>query len=104
VLVAACLYEADEDGSLRTDREGDPDPRYRVTERKVRTWPARVVRSMFDWIKRVSHLEEKEDTEESLLAEIEKLESKLSKLREAKNKADPTEDGGCSESMTVTSG
>lgn len=64
----------------------------------VATWPDRIVKPMFDWVKSHSKLQE-EDTEESLAADIARLQAKLEALRASKAGqpagagADPTPGG-----------
>jgi hypothetical protein len=56
VLVAACLFE---EGSNRC-----------VTEAVVRTWPSRVVKPMFDWVKEVSKLDESSNSLDEVKGQI----------------------------------
>ena len=49
----------------------------------VATWPDRIVKPMFDWVKSHSKLQE-EDTEESLAADVARLQAKLEALRASK--------------------
>lgn len=60
ILISQCLYAADKDGGIRTTPNGDPDPKSLVPLYTVRSWPSRAVKPMFNWVKRVSDLEEKD--------------------------------------------
>lgn len=56
LLVALCLYYADEAGALRVQANGDPDPRHLVQLEIIRSWPSRIVKKMYDWVMTASGL------------------------------------------------
>jgi hypothetical protein len=64
LLVHLCLYVPGLDGKIRL-RDGQPDDSTRVPLSRVRSWPARVVKPIFERAKAISELEEKE-TQEAL--------------------------------------
>lgn len=53
LLVSLCLFEADEDGSVRASKNGNP---VAVPLAVVRSWQGRVVKKMFDWVSEASGL------------------------------------------------
>jgi hypothetical protein len=56
-LVQMCTYEADEEGQLPR-KDGRPDVSKRVPFNVVSSWPSRLVKPLFTWIKDVSDLGE----------------------------------------------
>lgn len=73
LLVSLCLYEADGSGKLRLNKEGDPDKRFLVSLKVVKSWPERVVKSLFEHAKEISDLNEVQ-TKESIDEKILKLQ------------------------------
>lgn len=67
------------------------------TLRKVRSWPARVVKRLYDKAREISNLAEEEDTIEALQLRRDDIEQKLAKLRAgestAKNSQSDTDAG-----------
>jgi hypothetical protein len=81
VLLAHCLYEADEDGKIRLLPNGDPDPRYLVPAQKIRGWLSRVTKPLIAKLKEISDLGESEkDTPESIDEKIMRLREQRVKL------------------------
>lgn len=70
LLVSLCLYEKRDDGSMG-----------RVSEALIRSWPSRVVKSLFEEAKRISDLGE-DDSIESLEEQIKDLTERLTELKE----------------------
>jgi hypothetical protein len=99
VLLANCLYEADEGGRVRLMPSGDPDPRYLVSAQKIRNWPARVVKPLVEKLKEITQLNEAE-TKDSLDEKIMELREQRAKL-EAAAQGSPEKNG--QRAMTPTS-
>lgn len=79
LLVSLCLYEQYTDAKGATKERTVPLP-------TVLSWPSRVTKKYFDWIKLVSDLDEKE-TVETLEKRLADTEKRLEKLRkEGKDK------------------
>lgn len=90
VLLASCLFTAEEDGSkhgkLRLNNEGDPNPNYLVPEKKILRWGQRIFKPIVKRLRLISDLDEKEDdTEEGLVKRITELQASLDRIKEAKN-------------------
>jgi hypothetical protein len=64
LLVSLCLYDADEQGHLRLDKNGNPDGRYMVSIPRVKAWPARVQKALFNKIREISDMDESKDSPE----------------------------------------
>lgn len=83
LLVSKCLFEIKPDGT-----------RASIPQEQLTLWPSRIIRPLFDWIKKVSELGE-EDTIESLKKRIAEDTKKLAKLETkesvAKNEQSATE-------------
>lgn len=84
-LVAACLFQCEENGELKLGSNKLP---VSSSVAFINTLPSRLVRKMFEWVKENSHLDE--DTEESLKKEIKQKQEKLQKLRASKKPGDGT--------------
>ena len=82
MLVSWCLFQTNDDGSVKIASSGSP---VTVAESTIRKWPSPIIRKMFDWIKEVGQLDEPDDTEESLTTQIDKLTRKREELRQVKN-------------------
>jgi hypothetical protein len=82
LLVSLCLYHADDNGNLRLDRNGNPDPRYLVSLATVRSWKDQVVKGLFKKVAEISDLkgEKEETTEESLRKQKQEIDAKLNAL------------------------
>lgn len=79
LLVSRCLWE-------RTGAVG-PDGRpqdVRVPPERVRSWPARVVRPLYDRARLLSDLDERPETEAELVKAIAEMQEKLTALRAGK--------------------
>lgn len=63
-LVSRCLWELNEDGSIRRQ----------APEQLVRSWPSRVVKPIFDEAKRISLLDEQESPERKAVLALMKVE------------------------------
>lgn len=79
VLVSQCLYLAGDDGELRLNSDGDPEKAFLVPLSKVKKFPSRLQKELFERIKSVSDLDES-DTVEKLDKEIAKLQARKDKL------------------------
>jgi hypothetical protein len=82
-LVSRCLYFANLDGTLQTTPNGEPNPKTRVPYATVLKWKSRVVKPIFELLKKISALNEEEtkDTVESLTKRIETDTKKLEELQ-----------------------
>lgn len=88
LLVSLCLKEVyKDDGSTRA-----------VPVSTIKSWDPKVVSDLFDWAKKISHLDGK-DTVESIDAQIEKLQ----KQREKLIALDPTTDSPNNTEHTLSS-
>lgn len=57
LLVSKCLYKADGDFNVPTDGNGWPtDPTKLVHQNVIMRWPQRVQKGLYDWVMRVSGL------------------------------------------------
>jgi len=84
LLVSRCLWETK-----------DGKPTARVAIQKVRGWPERVIKPLFEKAKDISELQD-EDTEEGLYKQMADLRERMKKLKErsaVKNVLEGTEDG-----------
>jgi len=73
LLISFCLYERKEDGTRGN----------RVKLDKIRAWPARVQKALFEKTKEISELDEDEET-------VESLEKKLKEAREKETEKEET--------------
>ncbi len=80
LLVSLCTFETDSKGNPSIDAIGRP---LRVPLMVVDTWPGRVTKTLYNWIKEVSEIEDLDD-EEALDKEIERLNKKKTELKERK--------------------
>jgi hypothetical protein len=81
ILVSLCLYTTD-------------DIPIRVPINKVKSWPSRTVKLLFERAKEISLLNEQEETLETLKEKLEKLKKTISEKEELeKNSIEPTKDG-----------
>lgn len=76
-LLSFCMFEQGENGILKS-----------VSENVIKSWPARVVKQLFDKAKEISELNES-DTVESLEKTIREATKKLNKLRGESSKPGP---------------
>jgi hypothetical protein len=72
LLVSLCLFQLLDDGNVGPN----------VAVAVIRSWPARVVKQMFDWVKTASDLDD--ETEEQLVKTLEKTKAALDKVRKGK--------------------
>lgn len=88
VLISECLY------AKRQDKDGN-EQLLKVPPATIRSWPSRVQKALFDQIKAMSELDIEDDSEESLVEQIEDLQERLDRIREnrAKNSPIGTTDG-----------
>lgn len=84
-LVGKCLFKTNEEGKILYGKNGLP---VTIEMAVLNKWPARIVKQLFDWIKKASLMDETE-TEESIQDEIIKLNQKLEEMRKEKY---PTKD------------
>lgn len=87
LLVSMCLFEMGDNGGLKV-----------VSLNKVRNWPHRVQRALFERAKEISELHEAGDSIEALEKQVEVLQERISKLKAEKaadeaEESDPTTDG-----------
>lgn len=84
LLLSLCLFNVNEQGD-----KGSPVPL-----KFILSWPARVVKPLFEKLKEISGIDEDEESEDSLKKEIEKLQVKLTNLQKDSlgNGPGPTED------------
>lgn len=81
ILNTNCTFEVEgETGKLRLDSDGNPDKKYLVPADVYKRWPSRVRRWLYDTIKDISDLDEK-DTVENLEKQIARLQRRLEKVR-----------------------
>lgn len=87
LLVSQCLYEAGPKGELRLKDDGDPDPQFRVSEKQVRRWPARIQKSLYARIMKMSGLKEdgELETEESIIEKINDLHKRLKEIKDGES-------------------
>jgi hypothetical protein len=83
LLVSLCLFEALRDGS------GNPVSERNVPLVTVKSWPNRVQKRLFDWVREKSDLNPAE-TKESLRKQIAEAQKRLRELEEADGESDPT--------------
>lgn len=84
LLVSWCLFQVEENSEppkVKTTKSGLP---VEVSISTIHKWPAPIIRQMFDWVKKVGQLDEKE-TEESLNKKIKELQDQLEELKKEKN-------------------
>lgn len=79
VLISKCLYYPGPDGNLQLTKDEVPDPRFLVPVYKVKSFPAKVQKKLFEKIKVISDLDEKV-TKESLEKSIAESQKKLDAL------------------------
>jgi hypothetical protein len=77
-LVSRCLFVASPEGRTHLLPNGDVDPTFRVNPQSLLNWPNRVVEPLYDWIRKVSKLDDDEDDSLS----VDALEKKVRKLQE----------------------
>lgn len=96
LLISQCLYVPDESGKIRLQPNGDPDQRYLVPIQTIRSWQARVQNKLFEKIKEISDLDNKE-TEKTLEEKMAKLKEQMATLHtngdRAKNEQSAMADG-----------
>src|SRR5262249_48389219 len=80
-LLSWCLYEGE---TIRLLPDGSPDPKHLVSAQRIRRWPARVVKALYDEARRISGLDER-DTRKTLLDRIAKLKEQLDQLEDAED-------------------
>jgi hypothetical protein len=69
ILISECLYEADENGKVRSLANGDPDPKFLVPLKVIQSWPAKVTRAIYERLKVMSDLGESgADVEPEMIA------------------------------------
>lgn len=85
LLVSLCLYHAGEDGKLPLDKDGFPDPKYRVPLQVVKKWPARIVQPLYEKAQRISRLAPQDEDEEALRRQMVEIQGKLDKLTQGRN-------------------
>jgi hypothetical protein len=88
VLLALSLYEADEEGKLRTNKLGYPDPRYLVPQSTIKAWPGRVQDRLLKRLRVISEMDEGEN-EETLTKRIEELQTRLNRVRALRKEEAP---------------
>lgn len=66
LLVSLCLYAVGPDNKIVLLPNGDPDLKYLVPLATVRSWPARVVKPLFEKAKAISGLSEEGETQKDL--------------------------------------
>lgn len=77
LLVAACVYKADEDGKLTPDRDGKARP---VGITKVKSWPYEVTKFFFDKIKELTPKLTDKPTVEGIDKQIQALQKQRETL------------------------
>ncbi len=97
LLVSLCLYHS-VNGEMPVLPDGSPDIRRRVTVGTIKKMPSKMIKKLFERAKLISELtDEDEETEESLVKDIDDRQKRLAKLREgksesaAKNGQEPTD-------------
>lgn len=90
-LVSLCLFYADADGKLPLDKDGEPDPKFLVPVQKIRKWPNRIQKTLFDTVKDISQLND-EETVESLEKQKADLEERLAEKRNQEANGEEPED------------
>lgn len=80
LLVHLCLFKTNDAGEKTIEN---------VSLAEVRTWPSRIIRPIFDWIKEVSQLNEAE-TADGIKKQIAKLQQQLSTMEGSDPKDEPT--------------
>ncbi len=78
LLVSMCLYEKLPNGQFKIGPDGR-DISCRLEE--IKGWPAKVVKPLFNWVRKNSDLVEQPDTPEELEDQISKLQQRLVKVR-----------------------
>ena len=88
LLVSKCLYYADKDGGLPV-RGNQADPSKLVPLNLIRSWPAKVVRKLFQRVQEISLLNETNQEET-----LETLDEKIAELRSRREALERTEGAG----------
>ena len=83
LLLSYCLYVADAAGNMMTDDKQQP---MRVPLSVIKTWKNRITKKLFDWVKEVSELHEKDDPAE-IRKDIERLQKRLKEIEEKNSPA-----------------
>lgn len=86
LLVSFCLYRANEDHKIILRNDGTPDKSTLTPLATIKSWPARIVKPLFERAKEISELEEKE-TKEVLEARIKDAQTKLQALEKGGDSA-----------------
>ena len=86
LLISKCLYFADDTGRLRLDAEGNPDKQFLVPAKIVQAWPNRLRKSLFEKIKEVSDLGERDDLD-SLIKQRNRLNAKIERIQSGKSQS-----------------
>lgn len=92
LLVSLCLYRADSNGEMPRLKDGSPDVSRRIPQSVILSWKPRMVQRLFERAKTISELGEQE-TEESLLKQVEEINERLKELRAEKEEGEPAKNG-----------
>lgn len=84
LLVSLCLYRADDEGNLRLNKKGDPDPAFLVSQEAVKKFTNKVISDLYERAKALAGLNEEEETEEALERRLASLKRKLELKRTAR--------------------
>lgn len=87
-LVSRCLYRATADGKVPLDSHGMADDRHLVPVSWIKSWPASLVKQIFDRAKAMSPglVDDQAETPEQIKKQIDKLQKKLTKLEAKEGK------------------
>src|SRR6516164_2961151 len=80
VLIAHCLFRADEDGDLPVDANGVPVASFLVPVSTIRTWPYRVTAWLADKIKEITPQLRGIETREMLNLQLKRITRQLADL------------------------
>ncbi len=103
LLVSRCLYQLNQE-TMKVEYTGPRgDIPVKVSPIVLRSWPSQFVKRMFDWVKRVSRLDEA-DTEEQLEKQIKEMQARLAKMREGKDRPEGAEGIGDPKLLSAATG
>lgn len=87
VVVGECLFQTVGNDGTNVLMSGNTP--MKVPLERVQRMPTRVVKEMFDWIKKVSDLDEKEKSPEEIRKQIVELQKKLEKVESVEGENHP---------------